>query len=47
MPAGRRPARKVVGLSFGADGANAAIEPFQAGLISGLGFDQLATLKIA
>jgi NADP-dependent 3-hydroxy acid dehydrogenase YdfG len=46
-PAGQRPARIVVGLSFGADGANEAIKPFQAGLISGLGFDQLNTLKVA
>jgi len=46
-PAGERPARVVKGLPFGADGANAAIEPFQAQLITGLGFDQLATLKTA
>jgi NADP-dependent 3-hydroxy acid dehydrogenase YdfG len=45
-PAGKRPARVVVGLAFGADLANAAIEPFQAKLISGLGFDGLAKLKV-
>jgi hypothetical protein len=33
-------------LAFGADGANKAIEPFQAQLIGGLGFDQLAILKV-
>jgi hypothetical protein len=37
----------VKGLSFGADGANEAIAPFQAGLIHGLGFDALNTLKVA
>jgi NADP-dependent 3-hydroxy acid dehydrogenase YdfG len=45
-PAGKRPARVVVGLAFGADGANAAIEPFQAELISGLGFDRLTRLNV-
>jgi NADP-dependent 3-hydroxy acid dehydrogenase YdfG len=46
-PAGQRPARVVKGLSFGADGANEATAPFQSGLISGLGFDALAKLKVA
>ena len=44
---GERPARVVKGLAFGADSANAAIAPFQAQLISGLGFDQLAKLAAA
>jgi NADP-dependent 3-hydroxy acid dehydrogenase YdfG len=46
-PAGARPARVVKGLAFGADGANAAIAPFQAQLITGLGFEQLGELKVA
>jgi len=46
-PAGERPTRVVVGLAFGADGANAAIEPFQGQLINGLGFDRLAKLRVA
>jgi hypothetical protein len=46
-PAGKRPARAVVALAFGADGANGAIEPFQAQLISGLGFDRLTKLSVA
>jgi NADP-dependent 3-hydroxy acid dehydrogenase YdfG len=45
-PAGARPARVVKGLAFGADGANAAIAPFQAQLITGLGFEQLGKLKV-
>jgi NAD(P)-dependent dehydrogenase (short-subunit alcohol dehydrogenase family) len=44
---GERPARVVKGLAFGADSANAAMAPFQAQLISGLGFDQLAKLAAA
>ncbi len=46
-PAGQRPARVVKGLSFGADGANAAIAPFQNQLIEGLGFAALNHLKTA
>jgi NAD(P)-dependent dehydrogenase (short-subunit alcohol dehydrogenase family) len=45
-PAGKRPSRVVVGLPFGADAANTAIQPLQAQLISGLKFDQLSTLKV-
>jgi NAD(P)-dependent dehydrogenase (short-subunit alcohol dehydrogenase family) len=44
---GERPARVVKGLAFGADSANAAMAPFQAQLISGLGFNQLAKLAAA
>lgn len=44
-PAGQRPARVVKGLAFGADGANAAIAPFQEQLVDGLGFGALKTLK--
>jgi len=43
--AGQRPARVVVGQAFGADAANAAIEPIQAQLISGVQMDGLKTLK--
>jgi NAD(P)-dependent dehydrogenase (short-subunit alcohol dehydrogenase family) len=45
-PAGQRPARVVVGAPFGADAANAALQPIQAQLISGIGFDALSTLKV-
>jgi hypothetical protein len=45
--AGQRSARLVVGLPFGADAANTAIEPIQAQVISGLQMDGLRTLKIA
>jgi NADP-dependent 3-hydroxy acid dehydrogenase YdfG len=46
-PAGKRPARVVLGMPFGADAANAAIEPIQDALVSGIGFDQLKSLKVA
>ena len=46
-PAGQRPTRVVKGIAFGADKANAAIAPFQAQLISGLGFDSLSILNAA
>jgi NAD(P)-dependent dehydrogenase (short-subunit alcohol dehydrogenase family) len=46
-PAGKRPHRVVVGLSFGADEANAAIKPIQDKLVSNMGFGQLATLRTA
>lgn len=46
LPAGQRPHRVVIGLSFGADEANAAIQPIQKQLISGMGFDWLEPLKI-
>jgi NAD(P)-dependent dehydrogenase (short-subunit alcohol dehydrogenase family) len=46
-PAGQRPARVVFGLAFGADAANAAMEPIQAGVITGLQMDALKTLKTA
>jgi len=45
--AGQRPERVVVGLAFGADAANAAIQPIQAQVMSGVGMEQLAKLKIA
>jgi len=44
-PAGKRPARVVVGAAFGADIANAALEPLQAQLLHGFSFDQLGSLK--
>jgi hypothetical protein len=43
-PKGTRPARTVVGMSFGADTLNDATEPVQAGAVKGLGLDQLATV---
>jgi NAD(P)-dependent dehydrogenase (short-subunit alcohol dehydrogenase family) len=46
-PNGERPHRVVVGAPFGADTANSAIEPIQGQLITGIGFDHLAKLKVA
>lgn len=46
-PARYSPACTVVGMGFGADGVNAAVEPFRSGLTSNLGFDLLATLKVS
>jgi NADP-dependent 3-hydroxy acid dehydrogenase YdfG len=46
-PAGKRPARVVVGNGFGADVANTVIAPIQAQLVSGFGFTALETLKTA
>lgn len=45
-PGGKRPARVVVGASFGADAVNSAVEPIQAQLISGIGFDNLSKLNV-
>ncbi|MCV3209823.1 SDR family oxidoreductase [Mesorhizobium sp. YC-39] len=42
LPNGSRPARMVVGQSFGADDINAQTAPIQAKLIEGLGLGQLA-----
>ena len=46
-PKGTRPARTVVGTSFGADTVNAATAPVQADVIRGLGLDHLETVTIA
>jgi NAD(P)-dependent dehydrogenase (short-subunit alcohol dehydrogenase family) len=46
-PAGQRPNRVVVGGAFGADLANAALQPLQGQIVSGFGLDHLATLKLA
>ena len=43
-PKGHRPARTVVGASFGADTVNDATEPVQAGTVEALGLGHLATL---
>jgi NAD(P)-dependent dehydrogenase (short-subunit alcohol dehydrogenase family) len=45
-PAGERPNRVVVGLAFGADEANAVIQPLQGQVVSGVGLDRLLTLKV-
>jgi len=45
-PAGQRPARVVVGNPFGASDVNAVVEPIQVKLISDIGMDSLATLKV-
>jgi len=44
-PSGARPNRVVVGLPFGADAANAAIEPLQAKLVADIGMAHLDQLK--
>jgi len=44
-PKGSRPARTVVGNSFGADDLNGAIEPVQAGVVKALGLEHLDTLR--
>ncbi len=44
-PNGQRPARTVVGASFGADSINDATAPVQAGTIKALGLDHLDTAK--
>ncbi len=44
-PNGQRPARTVVGTSFGADSINDVIAPVQAGTIKALGLDHLDTAK--
>ncbi len=43
-PKGDRPARTVVGTSFGADTLNDATAPLQAGAVKGLGLDHLETV---
>ena len=45
--AGQRPARIVAGLAFGADAANVAMAPIQAGLVQAIGFDHLSQLKLS
>ena len=47
LPKGSRPARTVVGNSFGADSVNDAIAPIQASVIEALGLGHLATVKTA
>ncbi|BAO94169.1 SDR family oxidoreductase [Caballeronia insecticola] len=44
-PAGQRPNRAIVGLDFGADAANTAIQPIQAKLVADIGMNQLTVLK--
>ena len=46
-PKGSRPARSVVGTSFGADTLNDAIAPVQAGVIKGLGLEHLENITIS
>ncbi len=43
-PKGARPARTVVGASYGADTLNVAIEPVQTGVVEALGLGHLATV---
>lgn len=46
-PAGKRPARVVVGAPFGSDAANAALKPVQEQLLVSIGMDALDELKAA
>ncbi len=46
-PKGDRPARTVVGVSFGADTLNEATAPLQAGAVKVLGLDHLETITNA
>jgi len=46
-PKGQRPARTVVGTSFGADTINAATAPVQAGSVNALGLEHLETIKVS
>ena len=45
-PSGKRPARVVVGAPYGADAVNSAVQPIQAELIAGIGFDSLSRLSV-
>lgn len=45
-PGGKRPARVIVGAPFGADAVNSALQPIQAQLITGIGFDRLSKLSV-
>jgi NADP-dependent 3-hydroxy acid dehydrogenase YdfG len=47
MPAGSRPDRVVVGLPFGSDAVNNAVNPIQRGVIDSLGLGELTKLKIS
>ena len=46
-PKGTRPARTVVGTSFGADTVNDATAPIQAGTVKAIGLDHLKTVQAA
>lgn len=46
-PKGQRPARTVVGTSFGADTVNDATAPVQSGAVNALGLDHLEIVKAA
>jgi NAD(P)-dependent dehydrogenase (short-subunit alcohol dehydrogenase family) len=45
-PDGKRPSRVLVGAGYGADAVNSAVEPIQAHMIAGIGFEQLTKLKV-
>jgi len=45
-PAGERPDRVIVGAPYGADAVNAAVQPIQARLINGIGFNKLQKLYV-
>jgi NAD(P)-dependent dehydrogenase (short-subunit alcohol dehydrogenase family) len=47
QPSGQRPNRVTVGLDFGANAANAAIEPIQSKLVADIGMEHLNALKSA
>ena len=45
-PVGERPDRVIVGAPYGADAVNAAVQPIQAQMINGIGFDKLQRLYV-
>jgi NADP-dependent 3-hydroxy acid dehydrogenase YdfG len=45
-PAGKRPARALVGAGYGAEAVNAAVEPIQSGMVDAIGFGKLKTLNL-
>ena len=46
MRAGTRPFRSVVGVDFGGGARNAAVEPFDTGLLQAIGLTDFATLRV-
>lgn len=46
MRAGTRPFRSVVGVDFGVGARNAAVEPFDTGLLQTIGLTDFATLRV-
>jgi NADP-dependent 3-hydroxy acid dehydrogenase YdfG len=45
-PTGKRPNRVIVGAGYGADAVNAVVQPIQAQMIAGIGFEKLEKLNV-